>query len=109
VIEAVAHADRLRAAVSAHQPDLPVVDIRMPPTFKYERICAAGWTRDAHPEVAVLVLSRHVQSAGAVRLVSRGSFGRLPKNGVLDVAEFLEAAERVPEAVRPSTHRPWRR
>jgi DNA-binding NarL/FixJ family response regulator len=95
VIEAVADADRLRAAVSEHRPDLAVVDIRMPPTFKDEGIRAAGWIRDAHPEVAVLVLSQHVESAGAVRLVSRGGFGYLLKNRVLDVAEFLEAAERV--------------
>jgi DNA-binding NarL/FixJ family response regulator len=95
VIEAAADADRLRAAVREHRPDLAVVDIRMPPTFKDEGIRAAGWIRDAHPEVAVLVLSQHVQSAGAVRLVSRGGFGYLLKNRVLDVAEFLEAAERV--------------
>jgi DNA-binding NarL/FixJ family response regulator len=43
----------------------------------------------------VLVLSQHVESSGAVRLVSRGGFGYLLKNRVLDVTEFLEAAERV--------------
>jgi DNA-binding NarL/FixJ family response regulator len=95
VIAAVDDADRLRAAVSEHRPDLAVVDIRMPPTFKDEGIRAAGWIRDAHPEVAVLVLSQHVESAGAVRLVSRGGFGYLLKNRVLDVADFVEAAERV--------------
>ena len=95
VIEAVNDADRLRAAVSEHRPDLAVVDIPMPPTFKDEGIRAAGWIRDAHPEVAVLVLSQHVESGGPVRLVSRGGFGYLLKNRVLDVAEFLEAAERV--------------
>jgi DNA-binding NarL/FixJ family response regulator len=95
VIEAVADADRLRAVVSEHRPDIAVVDIRMPPTFKDEGIRAAGWIRDAHPEVAVLVLSQHVESAGALPLVSRGGFGYLLKNRVLDVAEFLEAAERV--------------
>jgi DNA-binding NarL/FixJ family response regulator len=95
VIEAVHDADRLRAAVSEHKPDLALVDVRMPPTFKDEGIRAAGWIRDAHPDVGVLVLSQHVESAGAVGLVSRGGFGYLLKNRVLDVAEFLEAAERV--------------
>jgi DNA-binding NarL/FixJ family response regulator len=95
VIEAVQDADRLRAAVSEHEPDLALVDVRMPPTFKDEGIRAAGWIRDAHPDVGVLVLSQHVESTGAVRLVSRGGFGYLLKNRVLDVAEFLEAAERV--------------
>jgi DNA-binding NarL/FixJ family response regulator len=95
VSAAVDDADRLRAAVSEHEPDLAVVDIRMPPTFKDEGIRAAGWIRDAHPDVGVLVLSQHVESAGAVRLVSRGGFGYLLKDRVLDVADFLDAAERV--------------
>jgi DNA-binding NarL/FixJ family response regulator len=100
VIEAVPDADRLRAAVTEHEPDLAIVDIRMPPTFKDEGIRAARWIRDAHPDVGVLVLSQHVESAGTVGLVSRGGFGYLLKNRVLDVAEFLEAAERVAPTTR---------
>jgi DNA-binding NarL/FixJ family response regulator len=95
VLAAVDNADRLRAAVSEHTPDLAVVDVRMPPSFSDEGIRAAGWIRDAHPEVGVLVLSQHVESAGAVGLVSQGGFGYLLKDRVLDVAEFLDAAERV--------------
>jgi DNA-binding NarL/FixJ family response regulator len=49
--------------------------IRMPPTFKDEGIRAARWIRDAHPEIGVLVLSQHVESAGAVDLVTTGGFG----------------------------------
>jgi DNA-binding NarL/FixJ family response regulator len=95
VLAAVEDADRLRAAVSEHEPDLAVVDVRMPPSFTSEGIRAAGWIRDAHPKVGVLVLSQHVESAGAVGLVSQGGFGYLLKDRVLAVAEFLEAAERV--------------
>lgn len=95
VVAAVDEADRLRAAVSEHQPDLAVVDVRMPPSFTNEGIRAASWIRDAHPRVGVLVLSQHVESEGAVRLVCDGGFGYLLKDRVLDVAEFLEAAERV--------------
>jgi DNA-binding NarL/FixJ family response regulator len=95
VVGAVADADRLRAAVSEHEPDLAVVDIRMPPSFTDEGIRAARWIRDTYPDVGVLVLSQHVESAGAVGLVSHGGFGYLLKDRVLDVAEFLEAAERV--------------
>jgi DNA-binding NarL/FixJ family response regulator len=95
VIAAVGDADRLRAAVTEYDPDLAVVDVRMPPSYSDEGIRAAGWIRDAHPDVGVLVLSQHVQSAGAVGLVSQGGFGYLLKDRVLDVAEFLEAAERV--------------
>jgi DNA-binding NarL/FixJ family response regulator len=88
-------ADRLRGAVSEHEPDLAVVDVRMPPSFTDEGIRAAQWIRDAHPEVGVLMLSQHVESAGAVGLVSQGGFGYLLKDRVLNVADFLDAAERV--------------
>jgi DNA-binding NarL/FixJ family response regulator len=95
VAAAVDDADRLRAAVSEHEPDLAVVDVRMPPSYSDEGIRAARWIRDAHPEVGVLVLSQHVESAGAVGLVSQGGFGYLLKDRVLDVDEFLDAARRV--------------
>jgi len=95
VIAAVDNADRLRAAVSEHSPDLAVVDVRMPPTFTDEGIRAAHWIRDAHPEVAVLILSQHVETQGVVELASQSGFGYLLKDRVLDVGEFVEAAERV--------------
>jgi DNA-binding NarL/FixJ family response regulator len=95
VVATADDADRLRAAVSEHEPDLAVVDIRMPPTFTDEGIRAAQWIRDAHPSVGVLMLSQHVEAAGAVGLVSQGGFGYLLKDRVLEVADFLDAAERV--------------
>jgi DNA-binding NarL/FixJ family response regulator len=95
VTATVGDADRLRAAVSAQEPNLAVVDVRMPPSFSDEGIRAAQWIRDAHPSVGVLVLSQHVEAAGAIGLVSQGGFGYLLKDRVLDVADFLEAAERV--------------
>jgi DNA-binding NarL/FixJ family response regulator len=95
VVAAVEDADRLRAAVSEHEPELAVVDVRMPPAFKDEGIRAARWIREAHPSVGVLVLSQHVEAAGTVGLVSQGGFGYLLKDRVLDVGEFLDAAERV--------------
>jgi DNA-binding NarL/FixJ family response regulator len=95
VVVAVDDADRLRGAVSEHEPDLAVVDVRMPPSFTDEGVRAARWIRDAHPSVGVLMLSQHVEAAGAVGLVSQGGFGYLLKDRVLDVADFVEAAERV--------------
>jgi DNA-binding NarL/FixJ family response regulator len=94
-VAAVGDADELRAAISAHEPDLAVVDVRMPPSFTDEGIRAARWIRDTHPAVGVLVLSQHVESAGIVGLVSEGGFGYLLKDRVLDVREFLDAAVRV--------------
>jgi DNA-binding NarL/FixJ family response regulator len=95
VVAAVGDPDRARAAVSEHVPDLAVVDVRMPPTFTDEGIRAARWIRDAHPEVGVLVLSQHVDTTGAVELVTQRGFGYLLKDRVLDVDEFIDAAERV--------------
>jgi DNA-binding NarL/FixJ family response regulator len=95
VVAAVDDADRLRGAIAGHDPDLAVVDVRMPPSFSDEGMRAAGWIRDAHPSVGVLMLSQHVESAGAIGLVSQGGFGYLLKDRVLDVADFLDAAERV--------------
>jgi len=95
VVGTVDDADRLRAAVSEHEPDLAIVDVRMPPSFTDEGIRAAQWIRDEHRDIGVLVLSQHVESTGAVGLVSQGGFGYLLKDRVLHVSEFLEAAERV--------------
>jgi DNA-binding NarL/FixJ family response regulator len=95
VLVAVENADRLRAAVSGSRPDLAVVDVRMPPTFTDEGIRAARWIRDAHPEVGVLMLSQHVEAGGAIGLVTQGGFGYLLKDRVLNVGDFLDAAERV--------------
>jgi DNA-binding NarL/FixJ family response regulator len=95
VAAAVDNADRLRAAVSEHRPDLAVVDVRMPPAFKDEGIRAANWIRQTHPDVGVLVLSQHVESAGAIGLVTQGGFGYLLKDRVLGVKDFLDAARRV--------------
>jgi DNA-binding NarL/FixJ family response regulator len=95
VVADVDNADRLRAAVSQHRPDLAVVDVRMPPGFTDEGIQAANWIRQAHPDVGVLVLSQHVESAGAMALVTQGGFGYLLKDRVLDVKDFLDAARRV--------------
>lgn len=95
VLAKVEDADRLRAAISEDEPDLAVVDVRMPPSFTDEGIRAAQWIRGAHPHVGVFVLSQHIETAGAVGLVSQGGFGYMLKDRVLDVSDFLEAAERV--------------
>jgi DNA-binding NarL/FixJ family response regulator len=95
VVAAVDDGDRLRGAVSEHDPDLAVMDVRMPPSFTDEGIRAARWIRDTHPDVGVFVLSQHIETTGAVGLVSEGGFGYFLKDRVLDVSEFLEAAQRV--------------
>ena len=92
----VGDAEALLAVVAEHEPDLAIVDVRMPPTYEDEGMRAAVDIRRTHPDVGVLVLSQHVESRFAVELVgSQGGFGYLLKDRVLDVADFLEAAERV--------------
>jgi len=82
--------------VRRDQPDVAIVDVRMPPTYEDEGMRAAAEIRQRHPETAVLVLSQHVESNHAVELVgSGGGFGYLLKDRILDVDEFLEAAARV--------------
>lgn len=95
VVASLGDAERLPATVAEHDPDLVILDIRMPPSFTDEGARAAAELKDAHPELGVLVLSQHVDTSHAVKLVSRGGFGYLLKDRVLQVAEFLSAAERV--------------
>jgi len=96
VLARVGDAEALLAVVAEHEPDLAIVDVRMPPTYEDEGMRAAVEIRRLHPGTGVLVLSQHVESRFAVELVSsEGGFGYLLKDRVLDVAEFLDAAERV--------------
>jgi DNA-binding NarL/FixJ family response regulator len=104
----VGDAETLLAVVAEHEPDLAVVDVRMPPTYEDEGLSAAVEIRRRHTGTAVLVLSQHIESRHVVDLVGVGGFGYLLKDRVLEVDEFLESAERVarggsaldPEVVR---------
>jgi DNA-binding NarL/FixJ family response regulator len=96
VVARVGNGEALLAVVAEHDPDLAIVDVRMPPTYEDEGMRAAVEIRKLHPNTGVLVLSQHVESRFAVELVgSEGGFGYLLKDRVLDVGEFLDAAERV--------------
>jgi DNA-binding NarL/FixJ family response regulator len=95
VVASMGDASRLLPAVAGHRPDLVVVDIRMPPSFTDEGARAAREIKDTHPEVGVLVLSQHIETSHALELVTSGGFGYLLKDRVLDVDDFLAAAERV--------------
>jgi DNA-binding NarL/FixJ family response regulator len=96
VLARVGDAETLLAVVAEHEPELAIVDVRMPPTYEDEGMRAAVEIRKLHPNTAVLVLSQHVESRYAVELVgSGGGFGYLLKDRILDVDEFLDAAQRV--------------
>lgn len=89
--------DELVGKVRALQPDLVVTDIRMPPTFTDEGIAAALEIRREFPAIAIVVLSQHVDTAGAVELLTLGAegIGYLLKRRVMNLAEFLDSVSRV--------------
>ena len=86
-------AETFLAAVDEHEPDLVVVDVRMPPTFTSEGIVAALAVRDKHPETAVMVLSQYVEEQYATELVASRSTGGgyLLKDRVADTSDFIAA------------------
>ena len=95
VVASLGDGEGLPLAVAAQDPDLVVLDIRMPPTFTDEGARAARELKQAHPGLGVLVLSQHIETTHAVALVTLGGFGYLLKDRVLEIGEFLAAAERV--------------
>lgn len=97
VVARVGDAGALMAVVAEHEPDLAVVDVRMPPDYEDEGMRAAADIRRDHPHTAVLVLAQHVETRHALELVGAGGFGYLLKQRVLDVDDFLDAARRVSE------------
>ncbi len=89
--------DELMAAVSLHEPDAVITDIRMPPTQTDEGIRAANLLRSQWPKVGVVVLSQYVEPAYAMSLLAAGSAGRayLLKERVADAGELSAAIRRV--------------
>ncbi|MFD9083214.1 response regulator [Streptomyces erythrochromogenes] len=111
VAAAVGDADALRTAVAAHDPDIVVTDVRMPPGFGDEGLRAAVELRTARPALPVLVLSQYVQRSYAADLLDSGDgggVGYLLKDRVGHVEQFLDAVVTVagggtvvdPEVVR---------
>jgi DNA-binding NarL/FixJ family response regulator len=97
VCAAVADGEALVEAVAEHQPDVAVVDIRMPPTHTDEGLRAAMRLRADHPGTGVLVFSQYIETKYAARLLegNASGVGYLLKDRVADVAEFTDALERV--------------
>jgi DNA-binding NarL/FixJ family response regulator len=89
--------DELLRLVESEQPDVAIVDIRMPPTNTDEGLVAATAIRACFPRTGVLVLSQYVDAAYALRLFDEaaGGCGYLLKERVLDAGELVAAVERV--------------
>ncbi len=95
VVAKAADAPSLVAAVDACQPDLALVDVRMPPDLSDDGARAARELRSRHPTLGIVLLSQHVETRHSVELVTGGHFGYLLKDRVLDVEDFLDALKRV--------------
>lgn len=99
VVGQASDGDGLIRLVETSQPDVAVVDIRMPPTHTDEGLQAAHRIRSAHPHVGVLVLSQYIEASYAMRLLEDHpeGVGYLLKDRILDVAVLIDALRRVAE------------
>jgi DNA-binding NarL/FixJ family response regulator len=92
-----ATAEGLLSLVHRHQPDVAILDIRMPPTYTVEGLVAAAQIRQRHPGVGVLVLSQYVEVSYALRLLneSPSAVGYLLKDRVVAVADLVDTLGRI--------------
>jgi DNA-binding NarL/FixJ family response regulator len=99
VVAAVEDGDALLRTIVTEKPDIAIVDIRLPPTFRDEGVRAALEARRRAPDTAILVVSQYVEQTYATELLAdgRGGVGYLLKDRVMDVADFVDAVRRVAE------------
>ena len=89
-------ASQLIALVRKQEPELVIVDIRMPPDHSTEGLKAARVIRAEYPEIGILVLSAHIEVEHAMDLLASGEHsGYLLKNRVTDVEDFIETLKRI--------------
>jgi len=110
VVGSFADAEALLAGIAALAPELAVIDVRMPPSFRDEGVRAAIELRRRHPELGVLLLSQYVEVTYAQELLGAGTgkVGYLLKDRVASLAELEDAISRIaaggtvldPEVVR---------
>jgi DNA-binding NarL/FixJ family response regulator len=97
VVAQVGDATALLNVIERTQPDLAIVDVRMPPTQTDEGARAAVEIRSRHPDVGVLLLSQVIEAQYALTLLSEHphGFGYLLKDRVLAIDDFIQSVERV--------------
>jgi len=97
VVGEAADANALLRLVASEEPDVAIVDIRMPPTLTDEGLVAARQIRERHPSTAVVLLSQHLEPRYAKRLLADqpGGLGYLLKERVADIAVLVDALRRV--------------
>jgi len=97
VVAAVDNGTELVEAVVAERPDVAIVDIRLPPTFRDEGLRAALEARQKVPTTGVLVVSQYIEQTYATDLLADGQagVGYLLKDRIFNVSEFIDAVKRV--------------
>ncbi|PYE18611.1 LuxR family two component transcriptional regulator [Williamsia limnetica] len=96
VVGQAGDADELLALVRKAPPQLAIIDIRMPPSHSAEGLDAAKVIRQEFPDVAMLLLSAHVEVDHALELLDSGKgIGYLLKSRVTDIADFVDTLSRV--------------
>ena len=89
--------DDLITAIRQHRPDVSIVDVRMPPTFRDEGLRAAVAIRKELPNTPIMVFSQYVEERYAAELIESGTHGvgYLLKDRVADVRDFIRAIRQV--------------
>lgn len=98
-VAAYADAESMQRGFATDRPDLVVMDVRMPPTFRDEGVRAAIALRSAHPDLPVLLLSQYVETVYARELLADGGrgIGYLLKDRVASLEEVQDAILRLVE------------
>jgi DNA-binding NarL/FixJ family response regulator len=96
-VGAFGDADTLMESLPELMPDVVVLDVRMPPTFRDEGVRAALRIRREHPDVSVLLLSQYVEGTYAQELLAggEGGTGYLLKDRIASLDELRDAITRV--------------
>jgi DNA-binding NarL/FixJ family response regulator len=99
VVGLAGDAQQLLALVEEEQPDVAIVDIRMPPTHTNEGLHAAREIRARWPAVGIIVLSQYLQPSYAFELLQSGAegIGYLLKDRLSDLSELSSSVRRVAE------------
>lgn len=97
IVAAVGDGNALIEAIEHERPDVSIVDVRMPPTFRDEGLRAAIQIRRRWKNLPILVFSQYVEERYAAELLEGGTsgIGYLLKDRVADVREFIVAVRRV--------------
>jgi DNA-binding NarL/FixJ family response regulator len=97
VVATVGDADELLRVVHLHEPDLAIIDVRMPPTHTDDGLRAALQIRAELPGIGILVLSQYVEEQYATELLGANmtGVGYLLKDRIADVSDFLGAVREV--------------